>query len=49
MIAMKPRNIDPGRVILDSILSKYSAVFLPGLTPGINPPFFFSRQPSDSD
>ena len=36
-----PENIDPGSVILDKILSKYSAVFFPGLTPGINPPFLF--------
>ncbi len=41
MMAMKPKKIDPGKVILDKILSKYSAVFFPGLTPGMKPPFFF--------
>ncbi len=32
-----PRKSDPGKVILDIIESRYSAVFLPGLTPGIKP------------
>ena len=30
----------PTNVILVKILSIYSAVFLPGLIPGINPPYF---------
>ena len=34
-------KIEPGNVILDIIVSKNSTVFLPGLIPGINPPFFF--------
>jgi len=34
-------HMEPGNVILDIILSRNSTVFLPGLIPGINPPFFF--------
>ncbi len=40
-MATKPKNIAPGNVILDIIVSIKSAVFLPGLTPGIKPPFLF--------
>ena len=38
-IATIARKIDPGSVILDKILSKYSTVFFPGLMPGTKPPF----------
>jgi len=37
---MQEKN-DPGRVILDIIVSRNSTVLRPGLIPGINPPFFF--------
>lgn len=33
--------MDPGKVILDITVSRNSTVFLPGLIPGIKPPFFF--------
>ena len=35
------QEIDPGKVILEITPSINSAVDLPGLTPGIKPPFFF--------
>lgn len=38
---MNAKNIAPGNVIRVNILSMNSAVFLPGLTPGIKPPDFF--------
>jgi len=38
MIEMKARNTDPGSVIRVKTLSRYWAVFLPGLIPGMNPP-----------
>ena len=38
---IKAKNTDAGSVTLVKILSIYSAVDLPGLTPGIKPQFFF--------
>jgi len=38
---IKARKTAPGRVIRVSVRSMYSAVFFPGLTPGMNPPYFF--------
>ena len=32
---------EPGKVTRDNMLSIYSAVFFPGLIPGINPPCCF--------
>ena len=40
-IATKPKKMEPGSVILERTLSKNSEVFLPGFTPGMNPPFLF--------
>ena len=40
-MVINPRKIEPGSVILDMMVSMYSAVLFPGLMPGINPPFFF--------
>ena len=40
-IATIPKKIEPGKVILDIMLSKYSAVDRPGFTPGMNPPIFY--------
>jgi hypothetical protein len=39
-IVINPRKMEPGSVILDMMVSIYSAVLFPGLIPGINPPFF---------
>ena len=38
--AITPNAIAPINVVLDKILSKASAVGLPGLTPGIEEPYF---------
>jgi hypothetical protein len=38
---MIPKPIAPMNVVLDKILSKASAVGLPGLIPGIYEPYFF--------
>src|SRR5207245_2593521 len=38
---IRARKIAPGRVIRVRVRSMYSAVFLPGRTPGMNPPYFF--------
>ena len=40
-IAMNARKTAPTNVILVITLFKYSTVDLPGLIPGINPPFAF--------
>ena len=45
MIATTPRNKAPGRVIREMTESMNSAVLVPGLTPGMNPPFFFISSP----
>ena len=39
-IATIAKKKDPGKVIFEMIPSKNSAVFFPGLIPGIKPPFF---------
>jgi hypothetical protein len=38
---MIARKTAPGSVMRVRIRSMYSAVFLPGRTPGMNPPYFF--------
>ena len=38
---MRARKMAPGRVMRVSTRSMYSAVFLPGRTPGMKPPYFF--------
>src|SRR3972149_3840529 len=40
-IEISARKTAPGRVIRVSVRSMYSAVFFPGRTPGMNPPYFF--------
>ena len=41
IVAITARKIAPTKVILDITLFRYSTVGLPGLIPGINPPFAF--------
>ncbi len=41
IIAMSARNIAPTNVILLSDLTMKSVVGLPGLIPGMKPPYFF--------
>ena len=40
-IATIARKMEPGSVILVMMVSRYSTVFLPGFTPGMNPPLRF--------
>ncbi len=40
-IAIRARNTPPNRFSLLDTFARYSAVCLPGLIPGINPPLFW--------
>ena len=41
-MAKSARKKEPGRVTHDKMQSRYTTVYFPGMTPGINPPFCFS-------